>query len=138
MTISYENASRALVLLILATSFFVTRHVAWVFTYPENYTSVTGAFWIAGTIPYFLVVIGCLLFLLKRRRGLPLILAGGVLSFLGMPWSYVPYLPALASDPLVKVMLLAGGNLAVLALLTWTAWMQRREDRIRSAPPGNP
>ncbi len=136
--ISYENVSRALVLLILATSLLVTRHVAWVFTYPGNYTSVTGAFWIASTVPYFLVVIGCLLFLLKKRRGLRLILAGGILSFLGMPWSYVPYLPALASDPLVKVVLLAGGNLGVLALLTWTSWMRRREDRIRSALPGNP
>lgn len=129
MSISYKNVAKALVLLILATSFIVARHVFWVITNPDFYKSIVGAIWIAGVVPYFLVVIGCLLFLLLERHGLPLILLGGVLSLFGTNWSYIPYLPAVSADPVIKLMLLVTGNLSVLALLIWSSRM-RGHDKV--------
>ena len=125
MTISYEKISKALVLLILATSFVLARHVFWVVTNLDFYTSIVGAIWIAGVIPYFLVVIGCILFLLERRHGLALILVGSALSFLGTTWSYIPYFPALSGNPTARITLLVFGNLTVLAVLIWSVRRQR-------------
>ncbi len=48
--ISYNKMSKALVLLIAATSLFMVRHVVWVVTNPDFYTSLAGAIWIAGVI----------------------------------------------------------------------------------------
>lgn len=120
MKVGYEKISKALVLLILATSFLLVRHVFWVVTNLEFYTSIVGAIWIAGAIPYFLVVIGCVLFLLDKRYELASIVIGGVLSFFGASWSYIPYLPALTADPVGRIALLVIGNLLVLAVLIWS------------------
>lgn len=120
MTFRNESLSKALVLLILATSFFLIRHVFSVVTTIESYTSLAGAMWIAGVVPYFLVVAGCILFLLNRTLGLPLIAVGTVLSFFGGFWSYIPYLPALSADPVTGFALTVIGNLLVLALLLWS------------------
>ena len=127
MKISYEKISKALVLLILATSFLLIRHVIWVVTNPEFYTSIVGAIWIAGVVPYFFVVIGCVMFLLNKRFGLTSIVIGGVLSFFGASWSYIPYLPALSADPTARIALMAIGNLIVLAILIWAVRRQRSD-----------
>ncbi len=119
--IGYDKMSKALVLLIAATSLFMVRHVVWVVTNPDFYTSIAGAIWIAGVIPFFLVVIGCGLFLTERRNALALIVGGGVLSFFGTTWSYIPFLPALSADPVGRFALLITGNSVVLGLLIWTA-----------------
>ena len=124
MTFSHEKLSKALVLLILVTSLLLSRHVFWVVTNIEFYTSLVGAIWIAGVVPYFLVVGGCILFLLNKRFGLPTIAVGSVLSFFGASWSYIPYLPALSADPVARVALLVIGNLLVLALLVWSVRRQ--------------
>lgn len=127
MEISYENISKALVLLILATSFVLVRHVFWVVTNPESYTSLVGAIWIASVVPFFIVVTGCILFLLNKRYALTSIVVGGVLSFFGASWSYIPYLPALSANAVAGIALLVIGNLSVLALLAWS--VQRRRSR---------
>lgn len=121
MTFSHEKLSRALVPLILATSLFLIRHVFWVVTNIDFYTSMVGAIWIAGVVPYFLIVGGCMLFLLNKRFGLPIIAVGSILSYFGGFWSYIPYLPALSADPITRFALTVIGNLLVLALLIWSA-----------------
>lgn len=130
MKLSHERFSKALVLLILATSFLLSRHVFWVVTNPEFYTSFVGVIWIAGVVPYFLVVAGCILFLLNRRHGLTTVVVGGVLSFFGATWSYIPYLPALSTDPVARMALLVTGNLFVLAMLIWASRRQRSNDTV--------
>ena len=131
MKISYENISKALVLLILATSFVLVRHVFWVVTNPESYTSLVGAIWIASLVPFFIVVTGCILFLLNKRYALTSIVVGGVLSFFGASWSYIPYLPVLSANAVAGIALLVIGNLSVLALLAWS--VQRRRSRESAA-----
>lgn len=121
MKISYDKISKGLALLVLATSLFLTRHVFWVVTNPDNYMSVVGAIRIAGVVPFFIVVLGCILFLLNKKYGLALIVVGSVLSFFLGAWSYIPYLPALSTDPVARFTLLVTGNLAVLAMLIWSA-----------------
>ncbi len=119
--------SKALVLLIAATSLFMVRHVVWVVTNPDFYTSLAGAIWIAGVIPFFLVVIGCGLFLMERRYALVLIIGGSILSLFGTAWSYIPFLPALSPDPVGRFALLIIGNCVVVALLIWSARARQRQ-----------
>ena len=123
--INYERISKALVLLILGTSFFVARHVFWVITNFDFYTSIVGTIWIASVLPYFAVVIGCILFLVNRKHGLTLILVGSAFSFFGTAWSYVPYLPGLSPNPATRLTLLVLGNLTVLAVLIWSDRKQK-------------
>ena len=122
--IGNEKAPSALVLLILATSFVWARHVFWVVTNLDFYASRVGAIWLAGMVPYFIVVTGCILYLLKRKFGLTFIVVRGLLLFFGSTWSYIPYLPALSANPVAKFLLMIGGNLTVLAILVWTARRQ--------------
>lgn len=124
MKLNDVKFSKAIVLLILATSFVQIRHVFWVVTNPEFYTSYVGLIWIAGVVPYFLVVSGCILSLLNKRIGLATIVIGSFLSFFGASWSYLPYWPALADDSNELIALLVIGNLFILAILIW---MDRRE-----------
>ncbi len=128
MKLSYEKISKVLALLILATSFLLSRHVFWVVTNREFYTSFVGMIWIASVVPYFLVVAGCILFLLNRRHGLTTVVVGSVLSFFGATWSYIPYLPALSTDPVARMTLLVIGNLFVLATLIWASRRQRSNE----------
>ena len=114
-------------LLILATSLVLVRHVFWVVTNPESYTSLAGAIGIASVAPFFIVVTGCILFLLNKRYALTSIVVGGVLSFFGASWSYIPYLPALSENAVAGIVLLVIGNLSVMVLLAWS--VQRRRSR---------
>ena len=100
----------------------------WIVTNIDFYTSLDGAIWIAGVVPYFLVVIGCLLFLFNLRRGLTLILVGSVLSFFGVMWSYIPYLPALTVNPIGKLVLIVLGNLSLLVVLIWSVRKDKQID----------
>jgi hypothetical protein len=130
MTLSHEKLSKALVLLILATSFLLSRHIFWVVTNLEFYTSLVGVIWIAGVVPYFLVVVGCILFLLNKKFGLPTIVVGGVLSFFSASWSYIPYLPDLSADPVARFALMVMGNLFVLALLVWSVRRRPSDENV--------
>ena len=116
-----------MVLLILATSLVLARHVVWVVTSLDHYTSIVGAIWIAGVVPFFLVWAGGVLLLLNKKYGLSLILSGSLLSFSGATWSYIPYLPTLGDDPAARIALLVVGNVAVLATLVWSERGKRSE-----------
>ena len=124
--LQHDKLAKALVVLILVTSIFVVPHVFWVVTNLDFYTSLVGAIWLAGVVPFFLVVIGCFLFLSNRNGGIALILVGTALSFFGTMWSYIPFLPALATNPVGKLALIVTGNLSVLALLVWSVRKDKR------------
>lgn len=132
--VSYRKFSIALVLLILASSLLLSPHVFWVVTNPDFYTSLVGLVWIASVVPYFLVVIGCVLFLLRKRYALATILVGGVLSFFGATWSYIPFFPLLSPDPIVRIALMVIGNLSVLAVLAWSVRRQRSDPDAAESP----
>ena len=125
---SRKNTARLLALMILFASLFTLRMNWWFVTNWNAYGNLAGQLQALTTLPYWITIVGAALLLADRRVGYWLLVAGTILALVGQGFSYVPFVPWFAWNPVVGLVLMHATNFAVATLIGYCYLREPRPD----------